>query len=74
MQFLDGDDHATGLYNTGIAYLASGDDEGALSAFDEASRRRPLFSLARERAQQIRTRLHSLARNNPKQVDRSIEK
>ena len=56
-QFLDAGDYASGLYNTGIAYLAAGDDRSALSAFDAASRARPSLSLARERARQIRARL-----------------
>jgi tetratricopeptide (TPR) repeat protein len=55
--FLDADDRASGLYNTGIMYLASGDDRNALAAFDAASRARPTFNIARERAQQIRSRL-----------------
>jgi len=54
--FLDGD-RASGLYNTGIAYLAAGDDQNALAAFDAASRARPTLSIARERAEQIRARL-----------------
>jgi tetratricopeptide (TPR) repeat protein len=55
--FLDAGDRASGLYNTGIVYLASGDDKNALAAFDEASRARATFQLARERADQIRARL-----------------
>ena len=39
--FLDAGDRASGLYNAGIAYLASGDEPSALAAFDEASRARP---------------------------------
>jgi tetratricopeptide (TPR) repeat protein len=54
--FLEGD-RASGLYNTGIAYLAAGDDQNALAAFDAASRARPTLSIARERAEQIRARL-----------------
>jgi tetratricopeptide (TPR) repeat protein len=54
--FLDGD-RASGLYNTGIAYLAAGDDNNALAAFDAASRARPTLNMARERAEQIRARL-----------------
>lgn len=50
-------DRASGLYNTGIAYLAAGDDRNALAAFDAASRARPTLNLARERAEQIRARL-----------------
>ncbi len=56
-QFLDSGDRASGLYNTGIAYLASGDERSALAAFDAASRARPAFALSRERAQLIRARL-----------------
>ncbi len=55
--FLDAGDQASGLYNTGIAYLASGDERSALSAFDAASKARPTLSIARERAAQIRARL-----------------
>lgn len=59
--FLDAGDLASGLYNTGIVYLASGDYHNALAAFDSASRTRATFGLARERAQQIRAflRTHS---------------
>jgi Flp pilus assembly protein TadD len=56
-QFLDAGDHASGLYNAGIAYLASGDDHNALAAFDAASRARPTFNVSRERAELIRARL-----------------
>jgi tetratricopeptide (TPR) repeat protein len=56
-QFLDAGDRASGLYNTGIVYLSAGDYRNALAAFDEASRARATFSLARERAQQIRGQL-----------------
>ena len=73
-QFLDADDRATGLYNAGIAYLASGDDKGALSAFDEASRTRPLFHLARERAQQIRARLFKQSHNLAGQIESEFER
>jgi tetratricopeptide (TPR) repeat protein len=55
--FLDAGDRASGLYNIGIAHLAAGDQPGALKAFDEASKARPTFAAARERAQQIRARL-----------------
>jgi tetratricopeptide (TPR) repeat protein len=55
--FLDAGDRASGLYNIGIAHLAAGDPRGALTAFDEATRARPTFTAARERAQQIRTKL-----------------
>jgi tetratricopeptide (TPR) repeat protein len=56
-QFLDAGDRASGLYNTGIAYLASGEERNALAAFDAASRARPTFILSRERAELIRGRL-----------------
>ena len=56
-QFLDAGDRASGLYNTGIAYLASGDERNALAAFDAASRARPTFDISRERAELIRARL-----------------
>lgn len=55
--FLDAGDRASGLYNTGLVYLASGDDKNALAAFDEASRTRATFQLSRLRADQIRARL-----------------
>ena len=56
-QFLDAGDAASGLYNTGIAYLASGDERKALAAFDAASKARPTFAISRERAELIRARL-----------------
>jgi len=56
-QFLDGGDRASGLYNTGIAYLAAGDEPNALASFDAASRERPTFTLSRKRAELIRERL-----------------
>ena len=55
--FLDAGDRASGLYNIGIAHLAAGDPRGALAAFDEATKARPTFVAARERAQQIRAQL-----------------
>ena len=55
--FLDAGDRASGLYNIGIAHLAARDPRGALAAFDEATKARPTFAAARERAQQIRTQL-----------------
>jgi tetratricopeptide (TPR) repeat protein len=67
-QFLDADDRASGLYNAGIAYLASGDDGNALAAFDAASRARPTFNISRERAQLIRGRLR-LARATERRND-----
>jgi len=60
-QFLDARDHASGLYNTGIAYLASGDERNALAAFDAASRARPTFYISRARAALIRARLSRTA-------------
>ncbi len=56
-QFLDGSDRASGLYNTGIVYLAAGDERSALASFDAASRARPTFNISRERAELIRGRL-----------------
>ena len=53
-QFVDAIDRASGLYNTGLVYLAAGDKNAALNAFDEATKARPTFHLARERARQIR--------------------
>ena len=54
---LDAGDRASGLYNTGIVYLATGDYGRALAAFDDAGRARPTFHLARERAEHLRGRL-----------------
>jgi Flp pilus assembly protein TadD len=56
-QFVEASDRAGGLYNMGIVYLAAGDFASALNAFDEASRARPTFHLARERARQVRAHL-----------------
>ena len=56
-QFLAAGDLASGLYNTGLAYLASGDDRDALAAFDAASKARAAFAVSRERAALIRARL-----------------
>jgi tetratricopeptide (TPR) repeat protein len=56
-QFLDAGDQATGLYNTGITYLASCDERSALAAFDAASKARPTFAISRARAELIRARL-----------------
>ena len=56
-QFLAGNDRASGLYNTGIMYLAAGDERSALASFDAASRARPTFNISRERANLIRGRL-----------------
>ena len=49
-EFVDAGDRASALYNSGIVYLAAGDSRSALDAFDEASKARPTFRLARERA------------------------
>jgi tetratricopeptide (TPR) repeat protein len=73
-QFVDADDGATGLYNSGIAYLAAGDLGGALSAFDAASRRRPTFNLARERARQIREQLHKQPKATSEPLGSPIER
>jgi Flp pilus assembly protein TadD len=56
-QFAEATDRASGLYNMGIVYLASGDSASALNAFDEASKARPTFDLARQRARQIRAQV-----------------
>jgi Flp pilus assembly protein TadD len=59
MEFLDANDAGRGFFNVGIAYLATGNDAAALAAFDAASRANPLLAIARERAEQIRFRLHA---------------
>ena len=56
-EFLETGDRASALYNSGIVYLAAGDSINALDAFDEASKARPTFQLARERARQIRAQM-----------------
>jgi tetratricopeptide (TPR) repeat protein len=56
-QFVNLNDRASGLYNTGLVYLAAGDKTAAMNAFDEATKARPTFDLARERARQIRAEL-----------------
>ncbi len=56
-EFVDAGDRASALYNSGIVYLAAGEYRNALGAFDEASKARPTFQLARERASQIRTQI-----------------
>jgi tetratricopeptide (TPR) repeat protein len=56
-QFVDVNDRASGLYNTGLVYLAAGDKTAALNAFDEATKVSPTFHVARERARQIRAEL-----------------
>ena len=63
IHFLDAGDPASGLYNTGIVYLATKDYGNALAAFDAASRNRPTFNLARERARQLRAMLRTLPVN-----------
>jgi tetratricopeptide (TPR) repeat protein len=55
--FVDAGDRASAFYNMGIVYLAAGDSANALQAFDEASKARPTFHLARERARQIRAQI-----------------
>ena len=67
--FLDAGDPASGLYNTGIVYLASRDYRNALAAFDAASRKRPTFNLARERARQLREMLRTLPANPIERLD-----
>ena len=56
-QFAHDGDRASALYNSGLVYLATGDSANALNAFDEASKARPTFHLARERARQIRAQM-----------------
>jgi Flp pilus assembly protein TadD len=56
-EFVEAGDRASALYNSGIVYLAAGDSLSALNAFDEASKARPTFPLARERAAQIREQM-----------------
>ena len=63
-EFVKATDRASGLYNSGIVYLASGDNAAALHAFDEASKVRPTFQLARERARQIREQMFLAARQD----------
>ena len=73
-EFADAGDGATGLYNSGIAYLAAGDLGGAVSAFDAASRRRPSFNLARERARQVRDQLHKQPRRLAEPLGSPLER
>ena len=61
-EFVDTGDRASALYNSGIVYLAAGDYRSALDAFDEASKARPTFQLARERARQIRAQMFLASR------------
>jgi Flp pilus assembly protein TadD len=56
-EFVHVGDPASALYNSGIVYLAAGDNRSALDAFDQASKARPTFRLARERARQIREQI-----------------
>ena len=63
-EFVAASDRASGLYNTGIVYLAAGDYPAALNAFDEASKARPTFHLARERARQIRAQMFLTSRRD----------
>ena len=58
-EFIDANDAGRGLYNIGIAHLASRDYPAAVAAFDAASRANPLLAIARERASQVRTQLHA---------------
>ena len=67
--FLDAGDPASGLYNTGIVYLAARDYRSALAAFDAASRKRPTFSLARERASRLRELLRTLPPQPTERLD-----
>jgi len=69
-QFVEAGDRASGLYNIGIVYLAAGDEPAALNAFDEASKARPTFHLARERARQIRTQMFLRNRQGAHDRDR----
>jgi tetratricopeptide (TPR) repeat protein len=68
-QFLDAGDRASGLYNLGIVYLAAGDRSRALSAFDEATRTRVTFALARQRANQIRASMRTNPTLSSERVD-----
>jgi len=56
-EFVNSGDPASAFYNSGIVYLAVGDYRSALDAFDHASKARPTFQLARDRAQQVRTQM-----------------
>ena len=56
-EFIDANDAGRGLYNIGIAHLASNDYPAAVAAFDAASRANPFLAIARERASQVRTQL-----------------
>ena len=54
-----GGDVAEASFNLGILHLAQRDYRRAASAFDAASRARPTFNLARERARQARVLMHA---------------
>ena len=56
-----GGDAAEASFNLGILHLARRDYRRAASAFDAASRARPTFNLARERALQARVLMHASA-------------
>jgi tetratricopeptide (TPR) repeat protein len=58
-EFIAANDAGRGLYNVGIAHLASGHYSAAVAAFDAASRANPLLAVARERASQVRSQLHA---------------
>jgi tetratricopeptide (TPR) repeat protein len=61
-EFVNAGDRASALYNSGIVHLAAGDYSSALDAFDQASKARPTFQLARERARQIREQMFLASR------------
>jgi Flp pilus assembly protein TadD len=61
-EFVEAGDRASALYNSGIVYLAAGDSRSALDAFDEASKARPTFRLARERARLTREQMFLASR------------
>jgi Flp pilus assembly protein TadD len=61
-EFVNAGDRGSALYNSGIVYLAAGDYPSALDAFDQASKARPTFQLARERARQIREQMFLASR------------
>jgi tetratricopeptide (TPR) repeat protein len=73
-QFMAGADRASGLYNTGIAYLAAGDRPAALAAFDEASRARASFAVARERANQLRRLLPPQPASVTERLDGALQR
>jgi tetratricopeptide (TPR) repeat protein len=61
-EFVNAGDHASALYNSGIVQLAGGDYRKALDAFDQASKARPAFQLAHQRAQQVRAQMFLASR------------